>query len=389
MSNSIPLSRAGATVVIGGGIAGATIAYELTRRGAQVTLLEERSIANAASGRNLGLLLNQVEGAAARVMQCSLEVYRELESAGLDFSLRRSDQLLLARDHQQWEVARGRAQALAARGVTVRSVEVAELRRTLPALAENLRGGWVAEGAWALDPAAATVAFVEAARRAGADIRTGVRVHALRVSGGRAQGVLTDTGPVAADAVVVATGPWLPHLVPALPVAPGRGWVIRTRPLGFDLPWIVEEMAWTDAGQLARAGRRPTLAEVARGGHDRPVAQALMAVQEPRGEALIGTSLAPSLSDAVEGADMPRQVAERALLAAPGLAGVEVMAAWSALRPMTPDGLPLVGAVPGTDRLWVHGGHGSSGMRAAPATARWLVEDDRAQLERFAPARFS
>ena len=65
MSNPRSLSRVREFIVVGGGIAGCTVAYELARRGRQVTLLEQSTLAHAASGRNLGLLLNQVEPGAA------------------------------------------------------------------------------------------------------------------------------------------------------------------------------------------------------------------------------------------------------------------------------------------------------------------------------------
>src|SRR3982074_3759485 len=61
--------------VVGGGIAGTTIAYELAKRGARVTLFERGSLAGEASGRNMGLLLNQIESGVVRVMQRSLGVY--------------------------------------------------------------------------------------------------------------------------------------------------------------------------------------------------------------------------------------------------------------------------------------------------------------------------
>ena len=375
--------------VVGGGIAGATVAYELARAGVPVTLIEQSAIANAASGRNMGLLLNQVEREVVRIMQRSLEVYRELAEAGFDFELRRQDQLLLARDAEQQRAAGERARGIAELGVGVRPAEPAALRAAMPQLAAGLAGGWIVEGAWALDPAAVTRAFVEAARVRGAQIRTGLRVQAVTSAGGAVTGLLTDAGPVAADAVVLATGPWLGQLLPGLPVSPARGWVLRTGALGFQLPWIVEEMAWPDQDELGRASRRPTLAQVAGGGYDRPVVQALALAQLPGGDALLGTSMAPSLRDAVEGVDMPQRTAEHALAVAPGLAGVEVAAAWYGMRPMTPDGMPLVGEAPGPAGLHVHGGHGSIGMMTAPATARWLVEGDRAELDRLSPARFA
>ena len=58
---------------------------------------------------------------------------------------------------------------------------------------------------------------------------------------------------------------------------------------------------------------------------------------------------------------------------------------------MTPDGNSVCGAI--SDGLWVHGGHGSVGMQAGPATARWLVDailggEPNSDLERLSPGRF-
>jgi D-hydroxyproline dehydrogenase subunit beta len=358
--------------VVGGGIAGTTIAYELARRGARVTLFERGSIAGEASGRNMGLLLNQIEPGVIRIMQQSLEVYRRLAGGEIDFQLREMPQLVIAADDDQFEAMGKRAFEMRAVGMDVKAVDSAEIRRHFKALGPRFRGGHLIPNAWALDPAPATIAFAQAARESGAVIATGTRVTQVIVAGGRVQGLVTDGGRVALDAVVLASGPWLPELWRTAPVSVGRGWLLRTGRLDFRLPWIVEDSGWPDQDQLGRVARPPTLAEVA-DGHDRPVVQAFVFAQQPGGEALIGTSLSPSLRDSYEGLDMPQRIAARALAAAPGLADVPITAAWYGLRPMTPDGMPLAGPG-GPQGLWIHGGHGSIGMMTAPAIAGWLAK---------------
>jgi glycine/D-amino acid oxidase-like deaminating enzyme len=358
--------------VVGGGIAGTTIAHELARRGARVTLFERGSLAGEASGRNMGLLLNQIETGVVRIMQQSLDIYRKLAGGGVDFRLRQVPQLIIAADDGQYEAMGRRAFELRTVGMSVKELGGAEIRKHFKALGPRFRGGYLVGDAWALDPAPATLAFAQAARESGAVIATATRVIQVVTGGGRVQGLITDAGRIALDTVVLATGPWLPELFRPAPVSVGRGWLLRTARLDFTLPWIVEDTSWPDQDRLGIVARAPTLAEVAEG-HDHPVVQAFVIAQQPDGEALIGTSLSPSLRESYEGIDMPQRIAAKALAAAPGLAETPITAAWYGLRPMTPDGMPLAGPA-GPTGLWVHGGHGSIGMMTAPATAGWLAK---------------
>jgi sarcosine oxidase subunit beta len=115
--------------------------------------------------------------------------------------------------------------------------------------------------------------------------------------------------------------------------------------------------------------------------------------QRPTGAAVVGASLAASLRQDPEHPETVRGLARRALRFVPGLAGVRVVASWSGVRPITPDGEPLVGPVPGLPGLWVAAGHGPVGVVLAPSTGRMLADhlaDGRpaAGAERFDPARY-
>jgi glycine/D-amino acid oxidase-like deaminating enzyme len=378
-------------VVVGGGIAGCTVAYELARAGAQVTLFEKRSIAWGASGRNQGLLLNDVEAESVDMMREALDLYRELEDRGVPFDLRQVSYALIAVDEDQLRLTEERAAVMREAGLACEPLPERALREGIPQLREKVAGAYLLEGCWALSAAAATRAFAEAARAAGARVRASTAVGQLAIRSGRVEGVISDDGPIPADAVVLAAGPWLPRLLPGTPISTGRGWLLRTAMLPFRLPWVVVEMAWPDLDELGRAARPPRLAEVAAGGYDLPSAATVSMVGQPAGDALLGTSLAPSLLEPVEAVDMPKRIATRALDLLPGLADVSIAGGWYGLRPMTPDGLPLVGGT-SLEGLYLHSGHGSIGMQSAPWTARQLVAamtggpaPGRLGSERFGP----
>ena len=360
-------------VVVGGGIAGTTIAWELARRGTSVTLFEQGALAAGASGRNTGTLLHQTEPAVAAMFDASLASYRDI---GFEWAAR--EELLLARTPAQLRIAAAKAAVIG--GAT--AVTGDELRAAYPAFGPDVLGGQVFGGAGTVEPEAATRAFAEAARSAGARIRTGVRVGSVQ-----AGGVLTDGGPVSADAVVVAAGPWMADLV-RMPVKAGRGWLLQAERL--DVPWIVEEVSWPDQAVLGRAAEPAPIADVAAGLVDVPVGECALLCPLPGGDGLLGASLSTSLRDAVEGVNAPRRIATRVLEVAPGLR-TRIVRAWWGLRPMTPDGLPVAGLA---DGVWVHGGHGSLGMQAAPATAAWLAAamhggDVPPTFEELRPERFT
>lgn len=388
--------------VVGGGIAGCTIAFELASCGRRVLLLEQGALASAASGRNTGTLLHQTEPEVVQMMRASLHVYDELASGSVHFHLQKREQLLLASEWVPLEAVRARAEQMRTLGIAVEAVSGEELHRQFPPLRPDLPGGYVAADAWTLEPLWATQAFAQAAREAGASLRTQVQVIQLVVRSGRVEGLLTDQGRIAADRIVLANGPWMSDLLRSVEgktgfvqggLTTGRGWLVRTSQPREEIPWIIEEMSWLPQADLGRAVRLPNLAELAAGTYARPVVEAFVFAPMAAGDALLGASLAPSLRDTAEGTDMPARLAQRALSLAPGLATLGAANAWYGLRPMTADGLPVAGAT-AIEGLYLHGGHGSLGMQTAPATARWLAQtmienQPRPEMTWLSPARFA
>lgn len=328
------------------------------------------------------------------MLRDSIAAYTELANGAVNFQWIERPELLLARDAKQLATVREKAATIAAQGVRVELLEVADMRTEMPQLSEKLAGGAVLYGAYSLDANSSLHAVVDAGRAEGITVKTGVRVAQLEIQAGRLRGLLTDEGRVAVDAAVLATGPWLSDLLPTAPVKAGRGWLLRSEVAGISVPWMIEEASWPDQIVLGEAGTAQALEDLAGGGHEAPVGETFFLSPQINGQMLVGASLSTSLRDAVEGIDVPARIARRALELAPGLAReLRITRAWSGLRPMTPDGLPLVGATD-IEGLWLHGGHASLGVQAAPASAKWLAEhivsgESNPFLERLAPDRFA
>jgi glycine/D-amino acid oxidase-like deaminating enzyme len=345
-------------------------------------LVDSRGIGAGASGRNGGFLFPQPPAWINELLAESLELYRELEEDGaVPFDLQPWPMLLLAVEERELEQARVYAEAVGGEEVDLRED---------PWFADDLAGGFVIEGGYTLDAMGATTAMAEAARSAGVDFRLGCEAKRILAERGRVRGAATDDGVVSTERVVVATGPglrFLPRTVGIdVPVAASRGWLLETAKVDPPPRYAVEQAAWPLQDEMAALVGSPTLGEVAEGAADEPGLVSLLLGGRSAGQCLIGTSLRRSLLEEPETPETVRRLAERAVRVSPVLRNVPVVAAWSGRRAISPDGLPVVGPVPGVDGLEVAGGFSSIGMVTSPAACRRLVHGG---AEAFDPGRFA
>jgi gamma-glutamylputrescine oxidase len=213
--------------IVGAGIAGVATAYNVSRTGAKVVVLEARTVAEAASGRNAGFLLagvaeNFVAAARRYGEDRALRIWRftrhnqelvraivERERIACDLAWNGSAQI--AGDDEEWGEVRESAERLTKEGVRVRLTP------------EDRAAIYEEDGE--LHPVRYVRALAAAAAAAGARIHD--RTRAIAVSKGE---VRTDRARVRAGAVVVCVNAYSQHLVP-LRVRPVRGQMLATAPV--------------------------------------------------------------------------------------------------------------------------------------------------------------
>jgi glycine oxidase len=346
-----------------------------------VLVVDSARIGAGASGRNGGFMFRQPARWINELLDESVAVYSELQEDGpIGFDFRAWPMLLLAVEERELEHARTYAAAVGGEEVDLRED---------PWLADDLAGGFVVEGGHTLDAMGATTAMAEAARRAGAEFMLGCEAKRLVIERGRLTALATDAGIVSCERVVIASGPRLRFLLRTagvdLPVSSSRGWLLETGQVDPPPRYAIEQAVWPVQEELGKLTVSPTLGEVA-AGEEEPGLVSLLLGGRPAGHCLIGTSLRRSLLEESEGPETVRRLAERAVRVAPHLEHVPVAAAWSGRRAMTPDGLPVVGSMPGLEGVEVAGGFSSIGMVTIPAACKRLVHGDTSA---FDPGRFS
>jgi glycine/D-amino acid oxidase-like deaminating enzyme len=358
-------------IVIGGGIVGVSAAAHLAEAGRRVVLIERTGIAAGASGRNSGVVQHPFDPVLVELHLETVELYRRLDG----FSMPAEPAGLLSVTHDVDRVGR-LTEAIRASHPHLRPrfVDPDEMASLEPSLAPGVAACLLDIG-FPVGPAAATRAYAARAERAGVVIRIGAAATLWR-SDGRVAGVVVDDEPLSAPHVVVAAGPWTPAIVD-----PSGAWRPIVRHWGVVVP-VTLEAPPTHVLEEAEISIEPGAAEEDDAGH-------AFSLVTAEGSSSLGSTFLATEPDPV--ATVPSLVGRGARFV-PAIADAPVGPPRVCARPLSLDGRPLVGRVPGTDGLWVAAGHGPWGISTGPATgglvADLLIGRVGAPPPALDPARF-
>jgi glycine oxidase len=332
--------------VVGGGVIGAACARAAALRGLRVTLLAPGPDPAAASGASAGMLAAQIEPTDEDLLPLAVrarDLYEDLAAAlkdttGADLGFLHTGIATLAFDEEHAAALYEQVAEQRQAGLRCDWLEAAELQERWPGIAPAAVGALFAQEDGCLDPAALCAALLADARRLGVHVLPET-ARRLAVAGGRVTGVATDRAAVPAEHVVIAAGAWSPRiegLPRPLPVEPIRGQMVAIEwPTG--VPPVI---LYHGHGYLL-----------------------------PRGaEAILGSTMESAGFDArttPEGIAGIRSGAERLC---PAIGTLPTHRAWAGLRPVTPDGRPILGADPAVAGLWYATGHGRNGILLAGIT---------------------
>jgi len=368
-------------IVIGGGIVGVSSAAHLAASGRTVVLLERSEIASGASGRNSGVVQHPFDPVLVDLHLETIALYRALAETGLEgFTLPAEPSGLLMVTHDP-DVARRQATLLAEThpGLLPTYVSPDEIRAVEPALDAGVAACRLGIG-YPVAPAAATRAYAAWARQLGVDVRVGEPARPW-LEAGRVAGVeLADGRRLRAGQVVVAAGPWTPELIDPSgawrPIRSSWGVVVAVT-LAEPPAHVLEEAEIEIEPGTEPTGGRGTIGES-------------FSLVTAGGASSLGSTFLDSEPD--PGRLVPTILA-RGIGYVPGIASARVGAHRVCARPLSIDGRPLVGRVPGFDGLWVAAGHGPWGISTGPANGRLLADlvDGRVAAPPLAldPARFA
>lgn len=338
--------------VIGGGVIGAACARAAAQRGLSVTLFAPGPDPAAASAASAGMLAAQIEPTDATLLPLAVrgrDLYEDLASqlkdtTGVDIGFQHTGILTAAYEDAEVAMLFDRVAQQRQAGLRCDWLEVSELRERWPGIAPGARGALFAPEDGCLDPGLLTNALLADARRLGVTVRNGA-VGRVTVAAGRVTSVSMGRSRIPVEQVVVAAGAWstriggLPRMIPVEPV---RGQLVATAwPVG-----VPAAIVYHGHGYLL-----------------------------PRGnEAILGSTMERVGFNARTTATGVAQIRRSAARLCPALADLPAHRTWGGLRPVTPDGRPIIGADPDAAGLWYATGHGRNGILLAAITGEILAD---------------
>jgi len=216
-------------VIVGGGVAGTSIAYHLAELGQRDVVLVDRAELTSGSTFHSAGLVGQLRGSVSltRMMMESVELYRRLAGTEHDPGWVECGGIRLACTPERWEETRRQAGWAKTFGLPLELISAEEARERFPLMSADgvIGASWLPTDGY-LDPSRLTYALADGARRGGCRIHTRTRVTGIDVRDGAVRGVRTDRGDVECEVVVNAGGMYAAEIgrlagvrVPVVPMA--------------------------------------------------------------------------------------------------------------------------------------------------------------------------
>ena len=346
-------------VVVGGGIVGLSCAWRAAQSGADVLCVERDAPGAGASGVAAGMLapVTEADFGEEELLALNLES-RELwpgfaaeleELTGMPTGYADTGTLVVAADRDDAEELRRLNDFREGLGLESEWLGPKAARALEPGLSPRIAGAVAARQDGQVDPPAVVAALARALTEAGGELVTGTFAEGLTIGGGRVTGVRLPSGTVNAGAVLIAAGAWS-----------------------------------ADGGLAPEAGApavRPVKGQLldlrVRGGAQRPATRVIRTprcyvVTRSDGRVVLGATVEEQGFDTAVTADGVFRLLEAAYEVLPDVAELELVRARAGLRPVMPDGRPVIGAGQIDGLLWATG-HGRNGVLLAPLTAKRIT----------------
>lgn len=381
-------------VVIGGGVIGTSVAYNLAKKGKKVILTERNDHATGASGSCDQMIIMQSKnpGIHLQLALASAQMYEDLaKELEHEIEYHKKGGMILIENSEELKTMEEFVKRQKQIGLDVEILDMKDARALQRGLADHLVAATHSPQDAEVNPMELNFAYANAASKLGVEIMLETEVTDLIMKGDRVTGVITNRGPIEAEIVINAAGAWAPNIGKMagleIPIKPRRGQIMVTEPVP---PFVSKVMlsamyivAKYNPDILKNSDSRATQLGVG-----------LAMTQSDKGNILVGATREFVGYDVKNTPEGIQEVIKNAVRLVPGVKDINLIRTMGGLRPYTPDGLPLLGFVKGLEGFFMAAGHEGDGIALAPVTGK-MVSDVITEgktfidLDAFAPDRFA
>lgn len=343
-------------IVVGGGVIGGSIAYNLSKRGFKVLVLEKNCLASESSGAAGGMLAAQSEFQGSRewfeFALKSREMFPRLaveikEASGIDIDLINNGMLSVSLNEQDQKENKHLLKIQQQYGEQAEWLTAHEVREIEPTLSEAITGGLFFEKDGQVEASKLSLGFFKSSETRGVVVKEYVEVHDFHFMGGKVNGVITTAGDFFSETIVVAGGAWSEKLLSS------TGLQLDTYPVKGECFSVV-----TDQPLL-----RSTI-----------FSHGCYLIPKKEGRLIVGATVKPKLDNKKVSIEGIFSLMEKAKVLLPTIENAEFERAWAGIRPQTADGLPYIGEHPTYKGLFIATGHFRNGILLSPITGEVIAD---------------
>lgn len=364
--------------IVGGGVMGCAIAWQLAKNGVSCALVERGSFGGGASGTTAGVVgplwhIDHDDPDMFRLGLRSLELFpfwaAELAEAGVSPEFQQTGVLKVAFNDDDVQELYDFYRWQSRLSMGVQWLERDDLMRRESEISPDARAAIYSPHEGCVRGQRLCDALAHAAGRSGAKLYENVEVTGLSYEGDRITGIETAVGGISAGQVVLAAGPWSGIA--------GR-WTVPGGPLDLPVRGVKgQRILLRLPGFLPQSPVRNSTVYV---------------VPRLGGNILVASTREEGRSDETVTAEGIATLVSGAVKSFPLLADAAFVSGRAGARPATPDGRPIIGPVPGVEGLTIVTGHDAVGIMLSPGTAemvvQYLLDGNDDPLVPFSAARF-
>ena len=402
VASTAPVPGETDVAVVGGGVIGLCVAYELLQRGREVVVVDKGRVAKGSAVGNAGFIVPShvipmaapgvvpgvIKGIIRRtgpvtarpsldpdylkwilrfMRNCTRKVAHQgavtlaalgflsaelalelIAKEGIECGYRPEGLLHVYGDPRVFESAKHEAAEMQRYGVEIEMYDRTGIREVEPSLNDEVIGGFLCVDDGGLDPAAFLAGLASVLTERGARLSSGTELLGFRTSGGKVHELTTSRGSLVADQVVIAAGAWTPRvsalLGESIPVQPGKGYSMTVaKPRSGPRMNLLIGDRWVAVNPMGDKMRMSGWLELGR--LDTKPSLGRLAHVEANVRARV--NLDPDLT---------------------------VLERWAGLRPVTPDSIPIVGPARRWSNVTYATGHGKLGLSLGPVTGRLVAQ---------------